>query len=133
MKTATLLLSIHFLVVSLLPNRNANELGLLPYLFKHYQEHIAQENLTFLEFLKLHYLDMKHHNEDHENHKKLPFDPERLFSVHLLKVFTFFIPHFCCFAQKIFSYKKSISFHIGTDHFTSSLLLENIWQPPKNN
>lgn len=129
MKVLTILLSIHFLLISLLPNRNASELGRIPYLFNHYQEHCEETPLSFVDFLKLHYLDKKHHAEDHEKHEKLPFDYERTIAVHAVILFTFFRP--IVYIVQTYSLERDILFYSFYPTFRLSYLLKSIWQPPK--
>ena len=50
------------------------ELGKLPALLKHYQNHKQlNHGLSFLGFLSMHYANSKHHHQDHQEHDKLPF------------------------------------------------------------
>ena len=61
-------------VHSVLPGLSVVELRMLPALFLHFQKHKQLSNeLSFVSFLEMHYADAAHHNQDQNEHHKLPF------------------------------------------------------------
>jgi hypothetical protein len=60
------------LIGSFLPNSDLHELSKISFLIQHYQGHQdkSQGQLSFLEFLKMHYRDARHMKS--ENHERLP-------------------------------------------------------------
>jgi hypothetical protein len=73
MKLASLLLSLHILLGSLLPHADYTELSKLPDLYEHYQLHLAKSNgkLSLTDFLAMHYTDSQHSQS--EGDVELPF------------------------------------------------------------
>ena len=58
---------------AMLPGMDVHELTKLPDLLEHYHEHKKNNpEITVVAFLKLHYEDVRHHEQDHQNHHKLP-------------------------------------------------------------
>ena len=46
----------------------------LPLLFEHYNEHKAlNQNISFFDFLSIHYYNVQEHGTEHETDQKLPF------------------------------------------------------------
>ena len=74
-KLLSYILCLHFLVISLLPNSEVMELFKLNNLLSHFTHHqvVHKENINFVEFLVLHYLDQKHLYNDCQEHSDLPF------------------------------------------------------------
>jgi hypothetical protein len=73
-KSVSLLIVTLLLLESFLPAVEQSELSKLPYLFEHFTRHQREDhNMSFLEFLAMHYENQKHHDQDHQNHHKLPF------------------------------------------------------------
>lgn len=67
-------LSWYLFMGSLLPGDSIFELSFLPSLIQHYQLHKQTETqgISFVDFLKLHYLNKKHEQSDPVNHSNLP-------------------------------------------------------------
>lgn len=79
MQLTSLFLAFYLLLGSCIPNSDYSQLGHLADLRAHYLEHQAEaaeqgDQLTFLEFLYLHFIDATHHADaDHEeDHQQLP-------------------------------------------------------------
>lgn len=100
----------------------------LPFLIEHYFEHKAEnKNLTFLQYLKLHYAETKHYAQDHKE-KQLPFKtiPQAAFNVVAINKTDF--------VESINYNFPSTNFIKHTAHYCSkyiSFYTANIWQPPK--
>jgi hypothetical protein len=70
----TYFLSLNIFVQAITPAMDVLELRKLPALLEHYQVHrMKDQQLSFAEFLKMHYTDPVHHAEDHTTHSELPF------------------------------------------------------------
>jgi hypothetical protein len=70
----TISLSVFIWMQSLLPGLSALELGKLPALVEHYRSHQSQNSdLSILSFLELHYSNKSHHDQDPNEHHKLPY------------------------------------------------------------
>jgi hypothetical protein len=71
----SLSLAVFISVQSLLPGLSVLELGKLPALFQHYSSHRSlNSEMSLLDFLELHYSNPSHHDQDHNEHHKLPFN-----------------------------------------------------------
>ncbi len=101
----------------------------MPVLVAHFMEHKSlNEDITLVQFLKMHYVEDIAKNGDYESDKKLPFKT-----------------HDSCHAQisittppsLVFTIKKAIFFSVKKDKqaFYQSTLessfLASIWQPPR--
>lgn len=73
-RVLTLVLLNVFLLKVLTPAADTFELTKLPVLIDHFIAHKnTSPEMSFWAFLKLHYEDPQHHNEDHRNHSRLPY------------------------------------------------------------
>jgi hypothetical protein len=72
--TLSIMLSVVLLAESILPSLELHELTKVSALLQHYEKHkLESPELTFLQFIEMHYADTEHHQQDHQNHDKLPF------------------------------------------------------------
>lgn len=86
---AAILLSIWVMLISFFPKADSRYLSDFSTLFKHFQEHQAQEGIDFWQFLRLHYSHTKHQSQD-ENHRKLPLQHHHAECVSFIVVYPFF-------------------------------------------
>ena len=104
----------------------------LPTLIHHYLEHHDDENeeehdLSFLDFLKIHYFEDNHADNAEHDHNNLPFKTLDCPSVNI--VFVSAQPHiFVLYTASILSSKNVAVYALK--HY-SSTSFGNIWQPPK--
>lgn len=65
---------ITYSLIFLLGSVSFSELFKLPVLIVHYVEHVDMDNqMTFTDFVMLHYHDDSQHKDEHREHRKLPF------------------------------------------------------------
>ena len=124
------LLTLFISVQSVLPGFSVLELSKLPALVQHYNSHrSANAELSFLAFIELHYSDELHHEQDHKEHHKLPFND------HQSKI------HATCFFYFVSERSHTFNvlyFPIGQTNQTvyHSIVEEDVdthvWQPPRN-
>lgn len=117
-------LAFYFVLGSLLPASDFEEFGKIGAMLHHFEEHQIRSNfkLDFIEFLRLHYDDVKHHKS--ENHTQLP-----------LKQHTFHIVQYFAF-EKIQLHTKALSYSFRVSYpFKNEQSIFNtphtVWQPPK--
>ena len=107
-----------------------NQLLKLPWLFQHYTEHKEEhKDLSFLNFLTIHYLSGNKKYADYDKDMKLPFKSHDSCenSNHVV-----FAPiSFSGFVAKIYTISENMQ-NTYCDTFYSSAHLSSIWQPPKN-
>ena len=105
-----------------------NQFFKLPILFEHFSEHKTEnKNITFLQFLKIHYQGNQIPDDDDFKDKRLPFKSHgNSFSTQIFAV----LPAFTEIEIPVFSdNNKSVTIH--KNQFIPTLQLESIWQPPK--
>lgn len=106
-----------------------NQFFKLPILFEHFSEHKTEnKNITFLQFLKIHYQGNQIPDDDDFKDKRLPFKSHgNSFSTQIFAV----LPAFTEIEIPVFSdNNKSVTIH--KNQFIPTLQLESIWQPPKS-
>lgn len=110
----------------LIPGMEVQELSKLPDLIKHYKEHKAENPaINFLGFLKLHYTNPSHHEQDHERHHELPFTNHHAANAGFI-VFTI-----TSFETNFHNIKElEISFSLYKEPAEKNITF-SIWQPPK--
>jgi hypothetical protein len=125
MKLASLLLSFHILLGSLLPHADYTELSKLPELYEHYQLHQRQSNgqLGLTDFLVMHYTDREH--QQSEDDVQLPFQHHHSCTA----IVFYFLPTFY-FQFTPLLLKVSVGFCFQSRCFSS--YLSSIFQPPKS-
>lgn len=124
------LIAILFLSTYLFSATEFNQLLKLPLLIEHFIEH-KEENkqITFWEFLCLHYQTTNVKDADYEKDMKLPFKSQNgLFSS--ITIFHLF-PNFDNLLNNILPISKK-SYVITSEHFIGSSAVCSIWQPPKS-
>lgn len=123
-------IAILFLSTYLFSATEFNQLLKLPLLIEHFIEH-KEENkqITFWEFLSLHYKTTNVKDADYEKDMKLPFKSQSgLFSS--ITIFHLF-PNFDNLLNNILPASKK-SYVITSEHFIDSSAVCSIWQPPKS-
>jgi hypothetical protein len=113
------------LLGSFLPNSDLHELSKISFLIQHYQGHQdkSQGQLSFLEFLRMHYKDARHMKA--ENHERLPLKQmgnspfDYFVSTPLLQ---------CTPRTPYFPQPKQ---YILLDQVIPDSFAGSIWQPPK--
>ncbi|MEP7266419.1 MAG: hypothetical protein ABI844_02245 [Saprospiraceae bacterium] len=120
--------SIFCISIYLIFTTQIRQLIKLPLLIEHYIEHKRiQPNISFWQFLDMHYAHDDVQNADYESDMKLPFKT----------IETSFNISFVLIPQDILSFKKGIlserssCFNGCSPHWKSNLLSSVIWQPPK--
>jgi hypothetical protein len=122
--------AILFLSIYLISTTELHQLAKLPLLLEHFGEHKEQNNqLTFLEFLTIHYSGETNKDADYEKDMQLPFKSHD--GCVTTFIAAYIAPSLSSFVLKEFS-EKITSFPSFEDCFLSSNYLSNIWQPPKN-
>nr|WP_198999489.1 hypothetical protein [Flavobacterium sp. ASV13] len=121
-------LSILFLSVYLLSVTQLVELIKLPVMVEHYVEHKEQNpNLTFFQFLCIHYQGQDVYDADYEKDMKLPFKSHTNISS---VVFYPLLQEYKTIQKVNYKYKKQ---NLYTYYFSySSISLSSIWQPPRD-
>ncbi len=122
-------IAILFISLFVLSNTELNQFFKLPVLFEHFSEHKTEnKNITFLQFLKIHYQGNHAPDSDDLKDKRLPFKSQgNSFSTQIFAV----LPAFSEIEISLFSdNKKSIAFY--KNQFVPTFKLESIWQPPKS-
>jgi len=106
-----------------------HEVFKIPVLLVHFNEHRKENvDLSFLDFLRLHYANGDVKDADYDKDMKLPFKshPELAFTASIIAV----LPVFVNQAVKItFGKEKKSFYHI--DSLLISDFRTGIWQPPK--
>lgn len=123
------ILSIFFLSIYLFSYTEARELWKLPIVFQHFQEHkILNPDLSFIDFLDIHYMHGSPHDGDYDRDMQLPFKTP--FSSNCANAnFIITIPDFLT-EQKISQIvKKPLLFYTHSGY--SYNFHSSIWQPPK--
>jgi hypothetical protein len=122
MRFISLILSFIMLSGSILPGGDMHELPKMANLVTHYEEHLQESGnqLSFLEFLELHYSGPKASHSD--EHDELPF--HHLCSMSFLaiipsQVYTFQL------REEPLDYSVLYNFSVVRDH------IPNVWQPPR--
>lgn len=122
-------LAILISVQSLLPGLSVLEMGKMPALVQHYKTHRSfNSELSFLSFLELHYSNKSHHDQDQNEHHKLPYNDHQST-----------VSAVCFYFVGVRSHTLTVRyFPIGQTNQTvyRSIVEEDIathvWQPPRN-
>lgn len=121
--------SIIFLLIYLFSATELSQLVKLPTLVEHFTEHKQQnENMSFWDFLCIHYAGKFSKDNDYEKDMKLPFK-----SHDSSQTFIFVSnPPVTPFIHLISSNFKEKTFCHYDEQFLITPYLSCIWQPPKN-
>jgi hypothetical protein len=121
--------AILFVTVYLLSTTEAHQLFKLPVIFEHYKEHMQENSqISFLEFLDLHYMHGSPRDKDYERDMQLPFKTQD----DCLSISPAFVPLFVQHsvpAPELINTRPSF---VLPQQVLLSSYLANIWQPPKN-
>jgi hypothetical protein len=125
-------IAISFLSIFLCATTPIGQLLKLPMLMHHFIEHQQEEQnkehqISFIDFLKMHYNSNEHTNKSTHNHHNLPFKHIDFNSLNV--VFAFESPSIFTFQQTEFDSSKDVS-TFYEQHYLSNTLA-NIWQPPR--
>lgn len=101
----------------------------LPMVFEHFADHSKEnKNISFLQFLDMHYMHGSPRDKDYSEDMKLPFKTADDCTATLSPVLipqilkTLAIPVICSLEKKV---------HVPNIQFVASAYLSIIWQPPK--
>jgi hypothetical protein len=133
-KLLTYILSLYFLAISLLPNSGVVELFKAGNLVKHFTHHQVehQENINFIEFLVLHYLDREHQKKDAHEHTDLPFQQHGNQAFVSNINFIFLTPYTFSWDFKLHNESQNAATQAITYQENSlSSFPYSVWQPPK--
>lgn len=124
---------LQFLAISFVPSSKLIELYKINNLLSHFSHHqiVHKEDINFVEFLVLHYLDKKHEHTDSNEHGGLPFHNASNQSTTATISFLFTSPPFFSWDFRIVNIEMLDS-HKTTyqDNYFPSFHL-SIWQPPR--
>ncbi|SDL55639.1 hypothetical protein SAMN04487898_12090 [Pedobacter sp. ok626] len=102
----------------------------LPIFFDHYAEHkILSPNISFFDFLTMHYVNDNAKDIDHERDMQLPFKASNNFSAPITLAF---IPDSTVSFHLNSLQITSSKIYISDDYFIPSDFMPGIWQPPKS-
>lgn len=126
-RAITILLCSVFLIESIFAGVELSDISQLPQLWSHFEKHkLESPEITFLDFLYLHYGDSNHFDQDAGTHKKLPFT-----SYHFHHL-TFQAMHDRFSIDHSFCYQFLMVIE-GVTYFENHKysIARSIWQPPK--
>ncbi len=123
---------IFFLLIYLFSSTELSELLKIDVLFEHYAEHkVESSQISFSNFLYMHYIDHGSDNGDKDKDSELPFH-----SNSHNELVNFIVPtiipvnHYSISFVPVFKKDEKKSFYDVHDSMTSSFL-SAIWQPPQ--
>jgi len=123
------LTAIFFFAVYLLSTTEAHQLLKLPVVFQHFAEHqLLDRNISFLQFLDMHYMHGSPMDKDHDRDMQLPFKA----TGDCLAIATAFVP---LTAQVLIAPPVKLSVktsYVIKHQYLASAYLSAIWQPPKS-
>lgn len=126
-KAATILFCALFLIEAVFPQVELSDLVRLPELFRHFGKHREEApEISFLEFIALHYGDSQHVDVDTRDHKKLPFSKSHHSVASLQVIHTFFSIN--ATVDRALLMKIDGVYYFEKQEHPVSL---PIWQPPK--
>lgn len=124
------IIAIVLLSIYLISLTELSQLVKLPVLIEHFSEHKKKDgNLSFWQFLCIHYSQNKMMDADHEKDMKLPFKSHDG-CISVIEI-AFVSNHFDYQISKPV-YDESKSYSMYTEQFLQSAYLSSIWQPPKS-
>ena len=113
-------------------NSFSHELTQIPNVLAHYKEHKSETpDLSFLDFLQLHYLDAKHQESDKARHTQLPLHHAHIGCCEVAILIPHYnndCPHLVCFAHTV----GQLSTPQGYQSLSSSLVCNRLLRPPLN-
>jgi hypothetical protein len=116
------------MIISLFPKTDVCHLVDIPTLVEHYQEHQTQKEISFWQFITMHYTHSEHQKEEPSKHKHLPLQHHHVecCSILVLEAKTFNL--YWINKQSV---EKIIVF-ANTQDLYYFQPLKGIFQPPKN-
>ena len=123
------LATIFLFTVYLFSTTEAHQLLKLPVIFQHFLEHKSEnKQISFLQFLDIHYMHGNPNDKDHDRDMQLPFKTSGCCA---FSVSTSFVSLMQPISIENPSETMIIRHGISKIHFINSSYLSNIWQPPK--
>lgn len=120
-------IAISFLVLFLLTSTDVEQFLKLPELLEHFKDHQKHsEKLSFIDFLRIHYLDSEEHGNEYYKDKQLPF--KSVDDCHCFNVIA--LPLDILSDKPIIGLQKNMM-NAYQEQFLKSAYLSFIWQPPK--
>ncbi len=131
-KSFSIFMAMFLLATSSPTNQGVETMIKLGQFFHHFLHHIAchQEKIGIVDFVQLHYTDHEHHEADHAEHEKLPFNHHHE-QQNLTPQSPFLLPQhdeLLAFGNQD-NFSTPLIFHSQQWH--SSAYSGDIWQPPK--
>lgn len=115
------------LITFVFSNTEFHELFKLPVLIGHYIEHKENDkDVSFVDFIKLHYSHSSKQSASEHEHDRLPFKTDTCSQTTLTEIkfdSDFSLQHIYPFEKKMLSAYKNILYHLNT--------ASGIWQPPR--
>lgn len=106
-----------------------HELFFIPQMLEHFEEHSKSENLTFLEFLNLHYFSGNDHQHANNSHEHLPFKLHH-FQGSTPGIFNLNVQE-NLFVEHLLS-NNTVEFLVRNMDILDSDLVQNVFHPPRN-
>jgi hypothetical protein len=123
----TILFCIIIFVESAFPRIGFSDLASLPILFQHFQKHkLESREISFVQFLTLHYGDSEHADHDSKDHEKLPFSKSHRIHT-LLQIVHYPTPIDMSATFKVLMKIEGVAYKESSFHS----VLVPVWQPPK--
>ena len=127
------IIAISCLIVYLFTTTELHQLLKIPVLIQHYQEHKQMDSdITFWQFMSMHYSQPDDHDADHEKDMKLPFKTDDGCISFITAVYV--TPSATTISTEVI---KPIYYSEKKEHFQKQVSLQSsflasIWQPPRN-
>jgi len=123
-----ILLSFLFVLETVSPTANPTEFGHISDLWSHFEEHNQDHpEITFFEFLSLHYLDSDHIKQQTPSHQKLPFSKRLRHYTFLLQIVPDVIRVYRTPSRSLVMTISAVIYNGG---YTPAVAT-SVWQPPK--
>lgn len=129
-KALLIYLALNTLAYSL-PSSYVASLLSIGHLINHFHDHRnGDHHLSLLKFLRSHYFDKTHHESDHDEHCKLPFQHNHHESLNITQSLSG-LPPIAIGYPSSNPFSHSSLPVIKSPHWVSACYLDDIWQPPK--
>ncbi|MES2268550.1 MAG: hypothetical protein V4520_17425 [Bacteroidota bacterium] len=123
-------IAILLITVYLFSTTELHQLLKFPMVFIHFAEHKKEnKNISFLQFLDMHYMHGSPKDKDYKEDMKLPFKTADN-CVYIVSAVV--IPHVVHALENHVFYIPEKEKHIPKDESIPSSYLSNVWQPPKS-
>lgn len=124
-------IQLFMLSLYLLSCTELQELTKIPVLFQHYFEHKQlDQNITFIGYIKHHYEEAPHNDNDEQRDNQLPFKTHDFCAANIV---THSLP-----TSIVFTWKRAClpiqkaKMRVNNELIPSAQFAEKIWQPPKS-